>query len=845
MVQDKIKQYFERNPKLHVLFIFDQMDAIGSELIDAVWDDDYVYKKFDGTWFNTKYDIEHTWKDKHVVLLFPETMYPQTEEQMLKFPLLGLLRANMEFKGDDYATFLQQYHLPEKFAPYVRRHEQEIGSSRVMTVLNGHLTPEEFNEDVANRAFVSAYLGEKKLLEWHDIIVRMLVLGLSSEGKKRMDFFYKLSKNLDANKAVNNKLTSIFGVTYHPNQETKMKQVAEAMKYNSITQLLDVNKADDYKGYKIKNSVQLEQMNKVMELGRHDRQLAKKFVAAIDELAADIREEEIINVYGVDAQYFYMTESLCWPILKTVIQDQLLTEPDSVNEKMRELTMKLPEKADIQTVVKFIEYAALYYDKVRGVGSLKLRTPQDYVESYMSEWYQIDMLYRRSLEAYHELITKEIPIEAEVRKAKDALDVDYAKFANLVNLEWLTCVNEKPEGFDAVTLPKQENFYNDYLDASTKKVVVVVDAMRYEVAAELMESLAKEKHVAELDAMKAVLPTETKFGKLALLPHRSLELQGADMLVDGKMLNSAALRTTHVNGYREGALCVNYEDVMNGNAMATREMFKRPLVYIFYNTIDEVSHNQSPFEVISACERAVEQLTVLVRRLHATWNVNNVYLTSDHGFIYNDMHFEDKDKHSITDDCIEKKTRYYLTQDNSSVEGICKYPLEEVSSIKCSVPTFVGVPQGTNRLAAPGGYNFAHGGATLQEMIIPLIHSTLKREDKTEKVGVNLLTHNLQMVSSQLKFQLIQTEAVSMTMIERKVCCQVYDGNEPVTLEKELTLNSTDAMNLNNRLYDITLNLTKTGVGSMLQLRVWDKDDKLNPLIKETVKNNTIIEQDF
>ena len=142
-------------------------------------------------------------------------------------------------------------------------------------------------------------------------------------------------------------------------------------------------------------------------------------------------------------------------------------------------------------------------------------------------------------------------------------------------------------------------------------------------------------------------------------------------------------------------------------------------------------------------------------------------------------------------------------------------------------------------------YNFAHGGATLQEMIIPLIHSYRKKVDKTEKVGVSLINHNLNMVSSQLRFQLIQTEAVSMTVMERKVTCCIYDGDKPVTVEKEVLLNSTDSQNLNNRVFEMSLVLNSTVSSSMLQLRVWDSDDKLNPLIKETVKNNTIIEQDF
>ena len=284
---------------------------------------------------------------------------------------------------------------------------------------------------------------------------------------------------------------------------------------------------------------------------------------------------------------------------------------------------------------------------------------------------------------------------------------------------------------------------------------------------------------------------------------------------------------------------------MNADQTSNRELFKHPLVYIFHDVIDENSHPQNPFEVIRSCRTAINQLTALVKRLHATMNVHNVVVTADHGFIYNDIRFEEKDKHSIADNNIEKKTRYYLTDNSMKVEGIAKMPLEKVSGISSSKPLYVAVPIGTNRLAAPGGYNFAHGGGTLQEMIIPVVKSNLRRTDKTEKVGVSLMSHNLNMVSSRLKFHLIQSEAVSMTVMERKVVCQVFNGDEPVTAEKELLLNSADSANLNNRVFEVTLNLNKSVTSSVLQLRIYDVDDKLNPLIKETVKNNTMIEQDF
>ena len=113
------------------------------------------------------------------------------------------------------------------------------------------------------------------------------------------------------------------------------------------------------------------------------------------------------------------------------------------------------------------------------------------------------------------------------------------------------------------------------------------------------------------------------------------------------------------------------------------------------------------------------------------------------------MKFEEKDKHSITDSAIEKKTRYYLTDSNEAFEDIVKFPLDKVSSIESATPLQVAVPIGTNRLAAPGGYNFAHGGASIQEMIIPVIKSQLRRTNKTEKVGVALMSHNLNMVSNE------------------------------------------------------------------------------------------------
>ena len=845
MVQNRIYNYFVRNPQLHILFVFDRMNIIETELKEVEWKEGYLYQVFDGTWFATKYAIENDWKDKKIVLLFPKNTYPHSEAEQLKFPLLDMLMANMEYKEDDYASFMQQNGLPSKFNSFVQRNVTELMSSKINTILSGQFSTDTFTEDLACRAFISSYLGEKKLLEWDTIIVRIIISGANSEEKKHNDLFRRIEKNLDAKKAIDNKLNSLFGFSYDRNSETKMKEVAESLKYNSMTQLLDSSSADNYKQYKVTNSGKLIQLNKIYEKGTQDRLLSDRFNQAMITLAAGIKEEEIIKVYGIDAPYFYMTETLCWPIIEGMIKAELIAEPMKVNEHIRELSLKLPEQSVIQIVFRFVEQMALYYEKARIIGTLKLNTPEAYIQKYLNEFYSVDMCYRRALEAYHELITKEIPIAQALYKAKQQLDQEYAKIVNIFNLEWMSCVTEQEDGFNTLSLKRQEDFYSNEYDASYKQVVIVSDALRYEVAAELMEELAKEKHVATLSAYRAMLPTETKYCKPALLPHRTLQWQGNDLLVDGKLLPGISERTAHLANYKEHAVCVNYEDVMNGDQASNRALFKRPLVYIFHNTIDEASHSQSPFEVIAACRKAIQQLAVLINRLHASWNVNYVMLTADHGFIYNDIHFEEKDKHSIKDDCIEKKTRYYLTNSQQAIDGIAKFPLQSASGMSSKEAVQIAVPLGTNRLAAPGGYNFAHGGATLQEMIIPVIHSKLRKVEKTEKVNVALMNPNLSMVSSRLKFQLIQSEAVSMNVKERTIICGVYNGDDLVTESKRVTLNSTDSINLNNRVYDITLILNKSTTSTMLQLRIYDEEDMLNPIIRETVKNNTMIEQDF
>lgn len=845
ITQERIYSYFEREPELKVLFIFDRMAAISSELTDADWPDDYVYKEFDGKWFTLKYQVATEWKAKRVILLFPEEIRPVTAELRQEFQLLDVLVANNEFRQDNWEEYMQRYSLPSTVAKFVRENIQELMTAKLSTILAPYLQGDDFSEDKGIRGLISSYLGEKKLLDWETIFIKMMILDLPSESKKHIDFYWRINRNKTVLDKINVVLTKIFGFSFSGAKETKMQQIAESLKYNAITQTLSAVGGDTYKSLKITEPLSIEWINRIYDRGLNDMQLRDRFNEAMGILASQIREEEIINVYGTDVPYYYFTEALCMPIFKRVANGMLVEDPEKAIERIRELSLRLATDSPLIGAVNFIETAGAFNLNVKNLGAMQFTTPGEYISFYTERFSMVDRLYREVVRMSR---PTQLPSEFEETAGhiKHLIDLDYARITNVLNLGWMSVINSTEGGFDATGLKKQDSFFRDNYDSSIKKLVVIVsDALRYEMAQELMDMMAGTKHVARLSPMLAMLPTETKYCKPALLPHNKLSLTGDNMTVDGKVLTTKEDRQALLQSYYPYAVCLNYEEIMDGSTvMSKRDLFKgNPLlVYIFHNTIDNAGHDG---DVATACHRALNELKDLVEKLHASWNVVNVIVTSDHGFLYNDIPFEAKDKHSITEVSIEKKTRYYLTPSHGKIEGVSKFPLNKVSGISTTELIEVVVPDGTNRFAAPGGYQFAHGGASLQEMIVPVIYSRQQRSDKTEKVGVALMDHNLILVSSRLKLRLIQSDPVTMTRTERTVVCQVFDGDNPVTEPKSVKLTSTDATNLNNRLYEISLRQTVTDARSTLQLRIWDKDEPLNPLVTETVKNNTILEQDF
>ena len=846
---EKIYSYFERNSSLRVLFIFDDR-MLADTLKDVDWGPDYHYEVFNGSWFKTKYNIYHEWADKKVILLFPGKITPMgNPSEMKKFPLLDVLVANMEYKPTSHEQFMQEYGIPMQFAEYVAKHVAKLDQVQVKKVLQSYYNAEAFNTDVANRGLLSVALGQDHLLDWIEIIVRTVII---SDTNKCDSFFRNLQKDNDVANAFDNKLKSVFGTGIAYNKELRMQDVVEVLKYNTVTQTIAVDSHDPYKSLKIADAEKLVLANSIMDYALNNTKLSEPFVAALAKMGNRVHEEEIIRIYGIEADYHYMGKAMTYPIIKAILTKILPEDADAALTKISQLMTRISfDREDTKKILDYIEMVASLNLSLKVLSNQSYGCIEDFIARYSEELYKSDMYYRLSLEAFSKVKCSDSELEDMLKAVKDRFDADYIYQTNVINRKWIETLKQNG-GFQTIkTQYLQQNFYQDFVAMSTgKTVVIMIDALRYELAKELMLNLAKDHNTADIYPSLAMVPTETKYCMSALLPHSSISFDINGIEVDGKIVNGLEPRSKYLSDHVANAEVLDFEKVMKFKDDDGRQYFtkQRPLTYILHKAVDDLCHPYPSAEnVTSTCRTAIENVRTLVRKLHNSWYVNKVIITSDHGFVYNDIKIEGPNLESVEDDIYEKQkgSRYYLTASDKVSDKIAKFPLNQVSAFQEELK--VGIPYGTMRLSGHSGYNFAHGGASLQEVIIPVIVSSMVKDPNVPMVGVNLFERSLSVVSSMLKFNLIQSEPVTMDHRERNIMCALYDNDKLVSDTINMTLSSSEELPA-KRIEPVMLRVSNAK-SALLKLKIFNVDkgknvDYLNPLIVADVTNNTLIERD-
>ncbi|MDR9367299.1 MAG: PglZ domain-containing protein, partial [Balneolaceae bacterium] len=129
----------------------------------------------------------------------------------------------------------------------------------------------------------------------------------------------------------------------------------------------------------------------------------------------------------------------------------------------------------------------------------------------------------------------------------------------------------------------------------------------------------------------------------------------------------------------------------------------------------------------------------------------NMIVTADHGFIYQNDPIEESDfaDAEVEGDVVKANRRFVLGHNLTYKDNVMAFDCNELG---IDGDLQVLIPKSINRLRVHGaGSRFVHGGATLQELITPVIKVKKKREDTIKQVDVDVLNKRNNKISTNIQ----------------------------------------------------------------------------------------------
>ena len=441
-------------------------------------------------------------------------------------------------------------------------------------------------------------------------------------------------------------------------------------------------------------------------------------------------------------------------------------------------------------------------------------------KGYETELFRFDQLYRHFCENADVAAAQGWDMLKPLREEIEACYCNgyLAKLA----LAWGKFVDaELPERWTIDGVRNQYQFFarhvGPWLDEADKRraFVIISDAMRYEVAEELTACLNGTYRVqAELSSQLGVLPSYTALGMASLLPHSKLEYtEKGGVLVDGKPTASLEQRNEILSA--AGGMAVKADQLLALKKEEGREFIVgKRLVYIYHDEIDargdKAATEGDTFEAVG---KTIQELADLVRYVVNNLNANYVVITADHGFLFTETAPSDPDKSRLEDKpdgTVMAKKRYLLGYDLPDHEQAWRGDTAMTAEAEGGLQFWV--PKGNNRFHFTGGARFIHGGAMLQEIVVPVIKvKHIKDKASREKtqsthVAVQVLGTTHKITAPKHRFNLLQMEPVAERAKAVTLKIAVYEGDEPVTSIEAVTFDSRSS-NLNERQKSVILTL--------------------------------------
>ncbi|MCY3861722.1 MAG: PglZ domain-containing protein [bacterium] len=371
----------------------------------------------------------------------------------------------------------------------------------------------------------------------------------------------------------------------------------------------------------------------------------------------------------------------------------------------------------------------------------KAEPPKSVSPGQMLAWYiehgwRVDRAHRRL-----ELARTELGTFGELEDSLIAARTAYDHW--LDNLLDRFTLSLTVHDLDVDGLVRQGEVHERFVESGRGRTAYVwVDALRYELGAELAEALQQVAVSVELYGAVAAVPTITSVGMANLLPEAVSSLKlGLDgdhlqVSVGGKNVSTVADRHGLLRA-RHGAVAdLDLNDASQkgekalGNAIGDSD-----LVLIRSQEVDAAGESGLLSVAWTHFQSVINLLASVIARL-AQCGVDRVVISADHGFI---ALSQDLDTHRLVDPpngaTGTTKRRVFVGRGGTPNEATVRLPL---ASCGINGDLDLVVPRGLAVFRAGGSKQFFHGGLSPQELVVPVIVVELAQAPQPQSLSVEI-----------------------------------------------------------------------------------------------------------
>ncbi|MDU1116773.1 MAG: BREX-1 system phosphatase PglZ type A [Clostridium butyricum] len=769
-------EYFEKR-KIIIWYDYDKdfLDIIDEVAIDNV----KVYKFTDKNYFYTKYLLEEEDTESNYLI------YVNSLEEDSNNWIMDITLYSQSFYADKISLIMRDLNIEDSLRHVFSKYKTFFTVDENCEIFRKIL--EHVSENKSLELGILASISKVKTLDFEEIVKSILCEGLNEEE----NHMYEKLKEYDTEEIFWNYCRLNYGYNL---QDKRLNKLFSFIVTTALSSFIKEDSLSNLKSY-IGNS----KPNCIVFIDHwiNHRSQSNYYVKYADDYEKDLNISRIVEKLDID-QYkeVDILKIFDREIIKYVIYGLENDREDydyfiSLISVRRTKNFYDNYKNIYEALLSYLEMARLKREYKNVIIAKKAA---ELIQEYCTKLYKFDYYYRKFYLNYDE--KPESEIMNRLKMLVENLYVNW--YLSDLSTAWNYELTEEHMNYwNFSEVINQRDFYNEkvkkMLDNGDKVFVIISDALRYEIGTEIKDKFnQKVVESTEIQPMITSVPSITKIGMASLLPNKEISISDtAKVLVDGNDSSGLENRKKILSGNFENSIAIEFNSIPKNKIEFNQLLKGYKLVYIYHNIIDATGDKaNTEKDTFVAVERAIEDISWLKDKITGWLGGVNIFVTADHGFLYQRSSLEECSKiNKEKIDIIDKNRRSIITKENKDIEGLFKVNLEYLSRENKGMYAYI--PKSDMRFKTQGaGSNYVHGGATLQETIVPLIfykhkRSTYKNYKETKEVSLRLLNDRNKVTTLEFALTFFQVEQVSDEFISATYEIYMVDADDNIISNKE------------------------------------------------------------